>query len=70
LIRSSPAAIIRAVSATTWLDVKSGTCYGAGENAANIGVGAFGKPSRKKALHRAYLPPVGRRRERTSRLDK
>jgi hypothetical protein len=27
-----------------------------GENAANVRVGAFGKPSRRKALHRAYLP--------------
>ena len=28
---------------------------GKGENSANVRVGAFCKPSRKKALHRAYL---------------
>jgi len=30
------------------------TCYGAGENAANIRVGAFGKPSRK----RCFIAPI------------
>src|SRR4030095_11281589 len=39
----------------------SRACYGAGENAANaVPVRAFGKPSRKKALHRAFYEAAPR----------